>query len=90
MENQIIMNEEIMEDVIEPAVEIAESCCQVNAKRSNVWKAVGITGIIGCAVAGAVYLYIRKRKNKAKDEAVRAADAPYVIVEDDGDEEEDD
>ena len=89
MENEIIMNEEVMEDVIEPAVETAESYCHRAAKSSRGLTTVGVVCAIG-AIAAGVVIFMKRRKKKAEtDNAAPSADAPYIIDVEDDDEQND-
>ncbi len=73
MENEIIMNEmneEVIDEVVVPAVEAAETYCSHSSK-SKLVPILGVTALIGAIAAGVVFYRKRRRKSNSGEPATQ-------------------
>lgn len=89
MENEIIMNnvsEEVIDEVVVPAVETAEVCCSAKG-RSKLMPVLG-AALIGVIAAGAIICWRKHRKSMGSESAAQDTNDSYDF--DDYDAEDDD
>lgn len=88
MENEIIMNEineEVIDEVVVPAVEAAETYCSHSGK-SKLVPILGAAALIGVIAAGVIIYKRRHRMSNGDEPEVQTAD----IVDDNADDEDED
>lgn len=91
MENEIIMNnvsEEVIDEVVVPAVETAEVCCSTKG-RSKLMPVLG-AALIGVIAAGAIICWRKHRKSMGSKSAAQDTNDSYGYDFDDYDAEDDD
>lgn len=91
MENEIItssVNEEVIDEVVVPAVETAEVCCSAKV-RSKLMPVLG-AALIGVIAAGAIICWRKHRKSMGGESAAQNTNDSYDFDDYDAEDDEED